>query len=111
MKIELKQKSEVEFNGDRFDSHWTIPYASSVRKEFNERYNDIIRQFQELMDEINWNNIIYDLNIKFKPVIGKSYFLYIEDGKYFLSMISPTEWRRECVGEFVFDHNGKWNRL
>ena len=39
------------------------------------------------------------------------YFLYKDEEKYYLSMIAPWEWKKECIGEFKFDHNGKWNKI
>lgn len=109
MKLTIKKKTEIQFNGEILNNNWYIPYESIVNKEFIERYENIKKMYEELKNEINWNNIIYSIKLKFKPVIGKSYYLYIdEDDKYFLSLISPKEWKRNFVGEFKFDHNGKW---
>ena len=57
------------------------------------------------------NKLIYDLDIRFKPVVGNIYYLYIENDKYFLSIISPSEWNKEFVSKFRFDYNGKWNKI
>lgn len=108
MEITIKKKTEVQFNGERFDANWCIPHKSNVSKEFAERYENIKKLYEELKNEINWNNLIYGTDLKFKPVIGKSYYLYRDNDRHFLSMISPQEWKREFVGEFKFDHNGKW---
>jgi len=112
LKLTPKQKSDVQFNGyEKFNLSWSIPYATSVNNEFQERYDNIVKQYEQLSEEIYWNNLIYNLGIKFKPIIGNIYFLYKDEEKYYLSMIAPWEWKRECVGEFKFDHNGKWNKL
>jgi len=63
------------------------------------------------MDEVHWNNVIYGLRIKFKPVIGSTYYLYKDNGNFILSMIAPWEWKREHVGSFKFEHTGKWIRI
>jgi hypothetical protein len=110
-KLELipKPKSDVQFNGDRLQLDWIVPYSSKVGKEFVERYDKIKKLHDDLMEEIHWNRFIYNLNFRFQPVIGNTYYLYKnKEGNYFISLISPKEWRMEFVGEFIFEHNGKW---
>lgn len=112
MELTPKKKSDVQFNGyEKLNLTWNIPYALSVNKEFQERYDNIVKNYEELSEEIYWNNIIYNMTINFKPVIGNKYYLYQESEKYFLSLIAPWEWKRNCLGEFKFDHNGKWNKM
>lgn len=112
MSLIPKIKTDVQLNGTEiFDlKKWSIPYAANVSREFENRYNDIINSFNELKEEVKWNNIIYN---KFKPVIGNLYYLYEENNdEYILSLISPSEWKKNnCVGTFMFDHNGKWNKI
>jgi hypothetical protein len=38
---------------------------------------------------------------RFKPVIGKPYFLYAGDRNWMLSMIAPGEWGQNAPGDFV----------
>lgn len=112
MKIVSKHKSDIQFNGyEKLNLSWIIPYSSSINKEFSERYDKLMKEYEQLSSEIYWNNLIYDTEIKFKPVIGKSYYLYVDDNKYFISLIDPNEWKKEFIGEFKFDHNGKWNKI
>jgi len=111
MELTPKQKSDVQFDRyEKLNLSWSIPYATSVSKEFQERYDKIVKLYEELSEEVYWNNLIYNIEIRFKPVIGNIYYLYNED-KYFLSLIAPWEWKKECLGKFKFDHNGKWNRI
>jgi len=112
LKIIPKQKTDVQFDGfKKLDTDWVIPYSAIINKEFSERYDKLIKDYEQLSSEIYWNNLIYSIEIRFKPVIGKTYYLYLEDDKYFLSLISPNEWKRNFIGEFKFDHNGKWNKI
>ena len=73
--------------------------------------DEIVKKYEELADEMHWNSIIYNLDIKFKPVVGNIYYLYNENEKYTLSMIAPWEWKKEFVAKFKFDYNGKWNKI
>jgi len=113
MELIPKKKTEVELNGiESFDlSKWKIPYKSDVSKEFQNRYQNIIESYNELVEEINWNNIIYNIKLRYKPVLGKTYYLYQDNDEYTLSMIAPWEWNKESLGSFIMDHNGKWNKI
>jgi len=111
--LQPKRKSEVQFNGQvQNDKTWAVPFVSNVQKEFDSRYNIIKKQYEELLDEVYWNSIIYRTKINFKPVIGHTYYLYKEmDDKYSLSLIAPWEWKKEHVGSFMFNFTGKWIKV
>lgn len=113
MEYSLKHKTEVQFNGDiAINSNWVVPYISNVRNEFDQRYNDIKKQYDKLADEIFWNNIIYNIKIKFQPVIGNNYYLYKEEDEYFMSIISPLEWSKDgFIATFKFEYTGKWIKI
>lgn len=110
MNLVPKQKSEVQFNGEKTNLSWNIPYAENVNKEFQERYEKIVKLYKELSDEVYWNELIYNMDIKFKPVIGHEYYLYLDNDKYILSLIAPHEWKMNFIGAFKFEHTGKWNK-
>lgn len=107
-----KKKSEVLFNGEKkFSTSWTKPYLLIVEKEFDERFDNLKKQYDELVGEIHLNNLIYNSEIKFEPVIGKIYYLYSrENGFNFLSMIAPWEWKMNFIAAVKFNHNGKWEK-
>jgi hypothetical protein len=112
MNLTPKYKSDVQLNGyKKPNMDWVNLFTSNLNYEFKDRYDDIIKKYEELKDEIYWNTIIYNLDIRFKPVIGNIYYLYIDNEKYFLSIISPSEWSKEFISEFRFDYNGKWNKI
>lgn len=50
--------------------------------------------------------------IRFSPVVGKSYWLYQHDDGYRLSLIAPQEWHREmthrCIGQCVLQADRTW---
>lgn len=57
-------------------------------------------------DENYWKNIIDKIDIRFIQVENRSYYLYYEYEKYYLSLISPEEWHnKKCEGEFVYNNN------
>jgi hypothetical protein len=61
------------------------------------------------MKEFELNELVYNANFSFEPVIGEIYHLYRgEDGINFLSLISPAEWNKEHLGTFQLNSDKKW---
>ncbi len=88
---------------------WKNRGISNVNKEFANKFNELKLQYQKLMEEFEWNELVYNAKFSFEPVIGEIYHLYIaEDSTYFLSLISPQEWNKEHIGTFQLNSDKKW---
>ena len=69
-------------------------------------------EFQKLIDEVNWNDLVYTSKYSFIPVMGEIYHLYIKDDEsMFLSLISPDQWRQKHIGSFKLDSTQKWIKV
>ena len=91
---------------------WKSINAVKVNHQLQTRFNELKEEYQKLVSEYKWNELVYNAKFAFEPVIGQIYHLYVgRDGNIFLSMISPNEWKYECVGSFVLDSNNKWNKI
>ena len=115
MDLVPKIKSETQLTGtDQFDiEKWSMPYASKVKTEFIERYEKLKNEYENLTEEIFWNNIIYEINLSYEPTLGNEHYLYFKNNEYLLSIIGPHEGFNEeyYIGTFKMDHTGKWNKL
>ena len=47
------------------------------------------------------SSLVLSAHFRFKPVVGKPYFLYASEQAWSLSLIAPQEWGQRKVGEFV----------
>ena len=56
---------------------WKGRGVRNVNKEFENKFNELKLQYQSLMEEFEWNEIIYNAKFSFEPVIGEIYHLYI----------------------------------
>jgi hypothetical protein len=91
---------------------WKARGITNVNKEFENKFNELKLQYQQLMEEYEWNEIVYNSKFSFEPVIGEIYHLYAaNDGSYFLSLISPLEWNKEHIGTFKLNSDKKWISL
>ena len=88
---------------------WKSRSISNVNKEFENKFNELRIQYQNLMQEYEWNELVYNAKFSFEPVIGEIYHLYHgENGVNFLSLISPLEWNKEHIGTFKLNSDKKW---
>jgi hypothetical protein len=93
---------------DNIDS-WKVINVVKVNKHFKTRYDELNLEFQKLVEEYDWNQIVYSAKFSFEPIIGEVYHLYSKlNGDMFLSLINPSEWKQEYVASFKLDSNNKW---
>jgi hypothetical protein len=50
--------------------------VSNVNKQFESKFNELKIQYQNLMEEYEWNELVYNSKFSFEPVIGEIYHLY-----------------------------------
>ena len=88
---------------------WKSRGVTNVNKIFENKFNELKSQYEDLMKEYEWNELVYNSKFSFEPVIGEIYHLYIgKDGSNFLSLISPQEWNKEHIGTFKLNSDKKW---
>ena len=91
---------------------WKSRGITNVNKEFENKFKELKNQYESLMQEFEWNELVYSAKFAFEPVIGEIYHLYAgEDGVNFLSLISPQEWNKENIGTFKLNSDKKWIAL
>ena len=92
--------------------HWKEPRVISVNQQFEDKFLELKKEYEKLIEEYRWNDLVYKAKFSFEPVIGKIYHLYYnKEGKIFLSLVSPIEWKYEHIGSFKYNHNNKWIKI
>lgn len=88
---------------------WKIVGINTVNKEFESKFNELKAQYQNLIEEFQWNELLYNARFSFEPVVGEIYHLYRDkNGSNFLSLIAPGEWNKEYLGTFRLNRDKKW---
>lgn len=91
---------------------WKSRSINNVNKEFENKFNELKEQYESLMREYEWNELVYNAKFSFEPVIGEIYHLYANnDGMNSLSLIAPNEWNKEHIGTFKLNSEKKWIHL
>lgn len=92
--------------------HWKETRIVNVNHQFEDKFLELKKEYEKLIEEYKWNELVYKSKFSFEPVIGKVYHLYYGiDGNVFLSLIQPNEWNREHIGSFKYNHDNKWIKI
>jgi hypothetical protein len=91
---------------------WKLTNVKRANDYFKTRFDDLKKEYEKLIDEYRWSELVYTAKYNCEPVIGKSYYLYNDDSGAFLSLISPDEWntKSEFIGTFRMDAQHKWEK-
>lgn len=85
--------------------------VSNIQKDTAQRLNQLKDQYYKVVDDFNWNKLIYESQFGFEPVIGQTYYLYrssVADEEFSLSMIEPERWKKPFIGAFSLGADGRW---
>ena len=91
---------------------WKKDQAMQANKQFATKYGELKEQFEQIIKEVHWNNLVYSSKYSFLPIIGETYHLYEKkDGEMFLSIIEPSSWKQKYIGSFKLDSFKKWIKV
>ena len=93
---------------------WESDAVKTVNDHFSQRFSEIKKEYSKLIEEFQWNDLVYKSNYSFKPIQGKIYHLYQRDDmkkSLFLSLIGPKEWHMLYIGSFKLLSNNKWEKI
>ena len=93
---------------------WESDAVKTVNDHFLQRFSEIKKEYSKLIEEFQWNDLVYKSNYSFKPIQGKTYHLYQKDDakkSLFLSLIGPSEWEMLFIGTFKLLSNNKWEKI
>ena len=97
-------------------SVWKDQKHNSSNKYFDTKLQELQEEYSKLAEEYKLNEMVYNAQCRFGPVIGEVYHLYQrEDESTFLSMIGPNDWLSikpdKFIGSFRLTSNDKWDKV
>ena len=93
---------------------WKMGAIHSANKHYEERFNKLKKELEKLAEDVKWNEIIFNAEMRMKPVIGNIYHLYKkENEKYFMSLFAPNEcsWGEKHQGSFRLNYDNRWEMI
>ena len=90
-------------------SSWKNTQVQTVNHEFKAQFNALKEQYAQMMESYDFNKRIYSSKFSFEPIIGETYFLYLDkQGSDFLSLIPPTQCRFEYLATCTIGPDKNW---
>ncbi len=86
--------------------------VSQVEKELKQQLRELKERYEKVIDEFNWNKLVYEAEFSFEPVMGDTYHLY--EGRDArtrsrLSLVPPEEWPgKGWIGSFRLNVDRRW---
>lgn len=91
---------------------WKNANIHKVNHQFKSQFDDLKAQYDSMMQQFEYNNLIYNSKFSFEPIMGKTYHLYKkENGDVWLSLIAPNECSWNYVGTFRLNSDKTWERI
>lgn len=91
---------------------WKNTNIVSANNQFKAKYEAIQEEYKIMMQEFEYNNLVYSAKFNFEPIVGKVYHLYrSKDQSSFLSLILPNECNFEHLGTFKLGPDKTWEKL
>lgn len=91
---------------------WKGEQAIKTNQFFHARYEEIKEEYKQLIEQYEWNKLVYQSKYNFVPVKGHTYYLYQkENQELFLSLIEPDLWNQIYIGSVKLDSEDKWIKL
>lgn len=91
---------------------WKNRNIDAFNKQVKARYDELKTQFDALLEQFEYNQLVYQARFNFEPLVGKTYQLYRDkNGEPFLSIIKPEECNFDYVSSFRLNSDKMWERI
>ena len=91
---------------------WKNTNINKVNHQFKTEYENLKAKYEAMMEQFEYNNLIYSAKFSFEPIVGETYHVYrSKDESPFLSLISPEECNWDFVGTFRLNTDKVWSKI
>ena len=90
---------------------WKNRSITKINHKVKAKFLELKTEYENMLEEFEYNNLIFDAKFSFEPIIGEVYHLYKrENGENFLSIISPQECNFNSLGSFYLNTDQIWEK-
>ncbi len=91
---------------------WKNRSINKINHKVAAKYLELKAEYDKMMQEFEYNKLIFSAKITFEPIIGEVYHLYKrEDGQSFLSIIAPEQCNFNPLGSFYLNAEQIWEKV
>lgn len=90
---------------------WKNKNILKANKQIEAKYLELQAEYKKMMQELEYNNLVYNAKFNFEPIIGNTYHLYRDKKEQpFLSIIPPNECNFDFIGSFYLNSELIWKK-
>ena len=91
---------------------WKNRSINKVNHKVKSKYLELKSEYEKMMQEFEYNKLIFDAKFTFEPIIGEVYHLYKrENEETFLSIIAPEQCKFNSLGSFYLSADQIWEKI
>lgn len=91
---------------------WKNRSINKINHKVEAKYLELKAEYDKMMQEFEYNTLIFSAKFTFEPIIGEVYHLYKrENGETFLSIIAPKQCNFKPLGSFYLNADQTWEKL
>ena len=97
---------------------WKHGAIHAANQHYEDRFNDLKKQFEQLAEEFKWNDIMFNAECRIKPIVGQEYHLYKKPNSdqhtHYISLFAPNErvgGYEHYVGTFRLNYDNRWEKI
>ncbi|MGJ8732341.1 MAG: DUF2452 domain-containing protein [Cellulophaga sp.] len=91
---------------------WKNRSINKVNHKLEAKYLELKAQYDAMLEQYEYNKLIFDAKFTFEPIVGQTYHLYKrENNETFLSIIKPNECNFNYMGSFYLNVELIWEKI
>ena len=91
---------------------WRNDGVDRVNKQFKSKFDELKKEYEAMMVQFEYNDLVYNAKFNFEPIIGEVYYLYNDKNEEsFLSIIQPDQCNFNYLGSFRLNSQKMWEKL
>jgi hypothetical protein len=91
---------------------WRNDGVERVNKQFKSKFDELKKEYEAMMEQFEYNDLVYNAKFNFEPIIGEVYYLYNDKNEEpFLSIIHPDQCNFYYLGSFRLNSQKMWEKL
>ena len=91
---------------------WKNRSINKINHKVKTKFLELKEQYENLMQEFEYNQLIFNAKFSFEPIVGETYHLYKrKNGESFLSLIAPHQCTFESLGSFYLNAEQIWEKV
>ena len=91
---------------------WKNRSINKINHKVSAKYLELKAEYENMMQEFEYNKLIFNSKFSFEPIIGEVYHLYQrENTESFLSLISPEQCNFKSIGSFYLNAGQIWEKI